>query len=376
MPKAGSAAGRTVFDASIGKGSLNAHADKERMGLEIPLMPNPLIQDIADMAMDQRAYHGENVQLTGGTCDVRTAFEQYFHRAGIPLLFGTIVDILDDQGIERRVVVAFVGGCFGFTRSGYAYGEIQRFIDYRHNVGRPIRWSRTYVDDGMFICPTFEINECTSEYQSAVAKILGVQAVQDEKTEIFKNKHIAIGWELDFERWVVLPRERARRKLLYRWWVCMPDPREGLVAVKDLITAISSSTHHAQAIRMENAFLPSLRRILTQRPQRFVPAMRNVVVHRKTGMIKIAGLALSDFLWMRAIVWISAMKPELVTRSINYVSTRSRGEYYMVTDASTSVGGGGTIAQMRTDQTPGAIIRTGIIRWCKFAEMTAKNNYN
>ena len=79
---------------------------------------------------------------------------------------------------------------------------------------------------------------------------------------------------------------------------------------------------------------------------------------------------------MRAILWISAMKPELVTRSINYVSTRSRGEYYMVTDASTSVGGDGTIAQMRTDQTPGAIIRTGIIRWCKFAEMTAINSYN
>jgi hypothetical protein len=39
VSKAGSIAGRTVIDASIGKGSLNAHADKERMDLEIPLVP-------------------------------------------------------------------------------------------------------------------------------------------------------------------------------------------------------------------------------------------------------------------------------------------------------------------------------------------------
>jgi hypothetical protein len=37
----------------------------------------------------------------------------------------------------------------------------------------------------------------------------------------------------------------------------MPDPREELVPVRELITAIASSTHYAQAIKMENAFLPS-----------------------------------------------------------------------------------------------------------------------
>jgi hypothetical protein len=66
--------------------------------------------------------------------------------------------------------------------------------------------------------------------------------------------------------------------------------------VKDLVTAVASSALYAQAIRMENAFLPSLRRILTQKPQRLVPAVRNIVAHRRTGMIRIAGLALSDFL--------------------------------------------------------------------------------
>jgi hypothetical protein len=71
---------------------------------------------------------------------------------------------------------------------------------------------------------------------------------------------------------------------------------EGLIAVKDLVTAVASSAHYAQAIRMENAFLPSLRRILPQKPQRLVPAVRNIVAHRRTGMIRIAGLALSDFL--------------------------------------------------------------------------------
>jgi len=42
----------------------------------------------------------------------------------------------------------------------------------------------------------------------------------------------------------------------------------------------------------------------------------------------------------------------------------------MVTDASTSVGGGGTIARLKSDQMPGAILRTNVIRWCEFAEKT------
>jgi hypothetical protein len=93
-------------------------------------------------------------------------------------------------------------------------------------------------------------------------------------------------------------------------------------------------------------------------------------------MIEIAGLALSDFLWMKAIVWISVMKLELVTRSFNYVSIRSRAEFNMVTDASTSVGGGGTIALLKSDQTPGAILRTGVIRWCGLAEKAEIDKYN
>jgi hypothetical protein len=65
--------------------------------------------------------------------DVKAAYEQYFHAGVIPLLFGTQVDLIEDKGENHRVVVVWVGGCFGFTRGGFAYGEIQRFIDHAHN---------------------------------------------------------------------------------------------------------------------------------------------------------------------------------------------------------------------------------------------------
>jgi hypothetical protein len=68
----------------------------------------------------------------------------------------------------------------------------------------------------MFICPTFEIYECTEEYQSGVKHNLGQQAIQDKKTEIFKNKLIAIGWELDLERW---GGGFAGRRRKGQWWL-------------------------------------------------------------------------------------------------------------------------------------------------------------
>jgi hypothetical protein len=130
VDKGGSVAGRTVFDASAGKNSLNGGADRERCDEDIPAVPSPSLLDLCNMACDARKKYGRSRRLTGATVDRKPAYEQYFHTEDIPLLFGTQVDLEDDEGESHRVVVAWIGGCFGFTRGGFAYGEtkIQQLI--------------------------------------------------------------------------------------------------------------------------------------------------------------------------------------------------------------------------------------------------------
>jgi hypothetical protein len=100
--------------------------------------------------------------------DVKAAYEQYFHSGDIRLLFGTQIDLEDEEGVSHRVVVAWIGGFFDFTRGGFVNGEIQRFIDHAHNRGQLPLWSYTYLDDGLLICPKDMMGECFQAYQAAV----------------------------------------------------------------------------------------------------------------------------------------------------------------------------------------------------------------
>jgi hypothetical protein len=65
VDKVGSIAGRTVFDASAGKNSLNDGADRERRDEDIPAVPNPSLSDLCNMACDARKRYGRGRRLTG-----------------------------------------------------------------------------------------------------------------------------------------------------------------------------------------------------------------------------------------------------------------------------------------------------------------------
>ena len=353
VDKVGSVAGRTVFDASAGKNSLNDGADRERCDEDIPAVPNPSLSDLCNVACGARKRYGRGRRLTGATVDVKAAYEQYFHAGEIPLLFGTQVDLIDEKGESHRVVVAWVGGCFGFTRGGFAYGEIQRFIDHAHNRGQLTRWSYTYVDDGLLICPEDLMGECIQEYQAAVIEVLGKPAIQADKTQVFDGTLEGIGWELDFDQWEVRPRERSRNKLLYRFWCSLPEP-DTRMPTKELSSALSAVTHYAQALKVENAFLPSIRKCVCD--------------SKHKPYTQLTSTAQMDFKWIKAIIWYSARHPEMMTKDIDHVATSHCPAYQMETDASTSVGGGGLIYEINDDGSRGRMVRQCVIRWDKLIE--------
>ena len=205
--------------------ALNSYVDVEAMDRYRPLVPNPLVTDLCNLAVDVRDRHGAKVELSGATVDIRTAYEQYFHSGDVPLFFGTVVEV-ECGGGWKKVVIAWVGGCYGFVRGGYAYSEIQQFLDYEHNRDNP-RESVTYVDDGLIITVSEAIDASTARYQDAARQILGNQSIKAEKTKVYDGHLIGIGWHFDFVKWTVRPKDMARRRLLYRWRVLLQSCESG-----------------------------------------------------------------------------------------------------------------------------------------------------
>jgi len=54
-----------------------------------------------------------------------------------------------------------------------------------------------------------------------MAMCIGNQSIKAEKTKVYDGHLIGIGWHFDFVKWTVKPKDMARRRLLYRWWVLL-----------------------------------------------------------------------------------------------------------------------------------------------------------
>ena len=64
---------------------------------------------------------GVGVPMSGANVDINSAYEQYFYGGLFPLYFSTVIEVTDltlKRGF-KQIVVAYVGGCFGYTRGGY-----------------------------------------------------------------------------------------------------------------------------------------------------------------------------------------------------------------------------------------------------------------
>jgi hypothetical protein len=328
--------------------ALNSYADVGAMDIYRPLVPNPLVTDLCNLAVDVRDRHGAKVELSGATVDIRTAYEQYFHSGDVPLLFGTVVEVECD-GVWKKVVVAWVGGCYGFVRGGYAYSEIQQFLDYAHNRDGP-RESVTYVDDGLIITVSEAIEASTARYQDAARQILGDQSIKAEKTKVYDGHLVGIGWHFDFVKWTVRPKDMARRRLLYRWWVLLHSC-ESAMRVSELQTAVAALVYYSQVMPVVKAFIPSVRRVLATCGARTT--------------VKLPQDAKDDFEWIMVFVWVLAERPDLLESDITTLSQRKKTNYLMYTDASTEEGCGGVISELLGDDLEGESeeMRRCVLRW-------------
>ena len=162
-----------------------------------PLVFNPRLHYLCDLSVRLRI--GVGVPMSGANVDINSAYEQYFYGGLFPLYFSTVVEV-DDLTVKRgfkQIVVAYVGGCFGYTRGGYDYGEYQEFFDWHHNRDGILRF-KTYADDGMMADASSSIKISMRRYCEAPIGLLGKQSVEDDLELVsWQDKLLGIGWELD-----------------------------------------------------------------------------------------------------------------------------------------------------------------------------------
>ena len=183
-------------------------------------------------------------------------------------------------------------------------------------------------------------------YCEAPIGLLGKLSVEDElKLVSWQDKLLGIGWELDFKALTVKPGPRARRKLLWRWWVCMPRDVSHAIPRKALESALASATYYSVCIPLLNAFFPSIRNCFYMGKQ-------------NTMHVRLSPMAQTDCEWIKAIVWIVGNRPELIEKSIDCMCRINRTRFMLETDASTEVGGGGILSDRNPDDSRGKILDT------------------
>ena len=350
-------AGRTCLNCSANGGpyrwSLNDGSDNVANDAKRPMFTNPSFVEVSDLIIAvHKKYPYERIMAM--KIDVRAAYTQYTLRALArylkPLWFSTVCEQEDDDGTIIKIVVSYLCGVFGYTRGGMAYCTLQEFFDWYHNHDRD-RESHTYVDDGMIIQPASRIEESAKRYMEGPFSTLGKQSIEDDRIEQFEHGLEAIGWEWNFQKWTVIPRPTARRKLLWRWWVRLPANENEGCNPRYLDSAVGALTYYAQIVPLVHAFLPSVRYALDRA--------------QKRGELRVYiddAEAIDDYRWLRAIVWIIACRPELIEKRIDRVGTMDRPNFIIESDASTSIGAGGILTKVNPDGSKDEIEQF-VLRW-------------
>jgi hypothetical protein len=166
------------------------------------------------MACQQRSRYPDQV-LAGSTVDVSTAYNQFAMTSEAAKLTATQISIKDKWGDMKKLVVIYLVGMFGCATAGDAYCQIAQAVDEMHNKGLETPRSRTYIDNGLLIDTSENIQKSTEQYITHVESLLGNrQTIQREKVKLWASELEGIGWHFDFVSWTVQPKAKGMAKML------------------------------------------------------------------------------------------------------------------------------------------------------------------
>jgi hypothetical protein len=353
-PKAGNPLGRACLNLSKGgrnkTPSVNEGTDKFMSDEAYPEPRLPTLRSISELiVLMQDAYPGED--LEGATADAKQAYCQNVASLESALLRCTRM-FSEDR--SREILAMYIVCIFGDTRAGHVYGLASGAIDFGHNEGHSVKRSATYVDDGILFGPRRLLPGWLAEYLDWIRLLYGNGAIAQEKVSSLSQDLVAIGWHWNLRRnvWRVGPKKRGLLKM-YIAVFCMIKPEDTradvvrLIPRKILLHVGSLLMWYSAVIPMGGSFVLSILR----------SAGRD---GHGSQLCLLSEQAKSDVDLWRVII-ISALNDGRTMRvPIDLIAEGRRPDFLLQTDASTSIGGGGWLAEWDSNE---SIIREAVIRW-------------
>jgi hypothetical protein len=314
------------------------------------------------MACQQRT-HYPGFQLSGATIDIARAYNQYPQSVETTKLQATQIYIPDGTGGKIVLVILWLVGIFGFSRAGHVFCILSRAVHELHNHRQSPERSKIYVDDGILISPSHLIRESMDEYSSNVTAIFGKEAINKDKVSLFENGLEAIGWSFDFISWTMTPKKKGLAKLLILLFEIIP-PGKRVITQSELDKITGTLTWYALGIPSGKSYLSSLFACNTKRSS-------------TTGKVFLTDSAIADLLWWRALVLAIHIRPSIIGARIESLRINVEPDYFMRTDASTTIGGGAYISHKHGGDEismDGSMIRWTTEEFCIFKEMNISIN--
>ena len=348
--------GRTCLNASKRSKhfkSYNEMIDYTRSEHHYPTPVLPLLPDIAELACNQRDANPGKI-LAGATIDVTAAYNQCALTVSAAKMTATKIRVPNGVGGWMIAIVIYLVGIFGCSTAGSVYCVCAKTIHELHNA-RKLR-SLTYIDDGLLIDTQEDIRESVDEYISHVEALfgkedgLGTPVINLSKVNVWPGELIGIGWHLDFTTWTVQPKQRGMAKLLLGVFSDIPMGAD-TIRTKDLEKVAGLLTWYATGIPLGAKFVSSLH----ANKHHACPQAKRVTLTQASK---------DDLLWWRALMVVAYTQPRKIAASISAVRRNHTPDLYLVTDASSLVGGGAYVSRFK-DGTELVEFSTRPVRWTR-----------
>ena len=330
--------------------SLNAGLDLDAYAKYYPKFPLGKITEFADLLNGRKDSEPKGTVLVGGRADVDAAFQQFTYSVEAALNRSTMIDVGG-----RSVVIFHVVGIFGDAYAGFCYDIYGEAVTWLHSRGYTIFLTVRYSDDYALGNSIAEAPAVLDDLVVAMVTVMGDRAVDlsGDKILIEGTKGTFIGFEYDLESGTMAPKRRACVKMYYYLFECLPDDAcdesvETKVHTSLLHTIASTITYYAVVIPAGATFVYSLFKCLNTK--------------HTWSFLSVA--AKRDIAWWREIIRSTVVDPRVMGRKISSMGDYFRPSLRFVSDASTTVGGGGWIIALDRNGWPkGKILRQGFIRW-------------
>ena len=370
---------RMCFDltSAIGGGmSFNDNIDEISHLMKYPRDILPTLSKICEFLCDMKDRFPDCGYLDGSTVDIRTAYNQYTIRASKSKLLATRFVSPSQPNVS---LIAFpVTGVFGEKFGGepltavitYMINKIlnsqQLTCEVQNSIYELrkflIRWAMPYVDDIMIVAPSLsarwdevdtsviyndpleeyndpsggtaeyhgmEIHSRTLAARNVIAHLLGVQATLKKKVKVYKGRLEALGWDfnLHYHQWYVAPKHEKLLKMFYFLFIVIP-PTATTASSKSIEIVSGLLNWYMSALPIGRCFTHSLFKL----------------GHKWHVEVQLSKMTLRDLSFWRAIILCALTDITVIGAPISTLCLNIIPSWYIHTDASTGIGGGGFLS--------------------------------